>query len=138
MSQDNRLMAPRHGRVLVDTLGERDIAKLVAEATERLDPLMAEDQAFERHFGRFRRPDAAPRYPVDRWAREHIRWSEHEPGIIEAARFIRCFPDPADHAVVGEIARFCAERIEGEFATDKTLNVFRLRLLRRLESVGFC
>ncbi len=114
-----------------------EVDRLVDEAVARFERFTDRDAEFERRFGRWRRPEHLPRYPIERWANRLLRWSEHDPGIVEAAAFVRSFPDRADRTLVAEIARFCAEAIEGKFATDKTLNLFRLDLLRRLDAVGF-
>lgn len=115
--------------------GELD--RLADEAVARFERLTARDDEFTARFGKWRRPEHLPRYPIEAWANARITWSRDVSGIVEAAAFVRSFPDPADQVLVGEIARFCAEGIHGRFATDETLRIFRLDLLRRLDEVGF-
>lgn len=114
-----------------------EIDELVEEAVERFGKLTTRDDEFVKRFGRWRRPDCLPRYPIEDWAERMITWSRVDPGIIEAAPFVRSFPEKADRVLVGEIARFCAEAVHDKYATDTTLRVFRLDLLRRLDAVGF-
>lgn len=123
-------------RPVVDEVSERQLQQMAEEATERLRSLEGRDAEFTRQFGKWTRPDSAPKYPIERWAKE-VRWHPFGEGILDAAPFIRRFPDPADHAVVGEVARFVAEEYQGDFATDKTLRSFRVNLIRRLDAVGY-
>lgn len=110
---------------------------MVEEAVARLDPLVARDEEFLRRFGRWTRPSHAPKYPIETWANAWIRWDPRGDGIVDIEPFVRCFPDRADQVLIGEIARFVVEEVIGKFATDETLRVFRLSLLRRLDDVGF-
>jgi hypothetical protein len=110
---------------------------LVEEAVSRLDKLTDRDEEFLRRFGKWRRPEHLPKYPIEAWANTRIYWSDVEDGIVEAAPFVRSFPEKADRILVGEVARFCAEAIHGRFATDETMRIFRLDLLRRLDDLGF-
>jgi hypothetical protein len=114
-----------------------EIENLVDETVERFKKLTTRDEEFARRFGKWNRPEHLPRYPIERWANTLISWSRIEPGIVEAEPFVRAFPERTDRVLVGEIARFCAEGIHGKFATDETLRIFRLDLLRRLDEVGF-
>ena len=134
----------REGRIVVRPPGvnirdpgDGEIDSLVEEAVDRLGKLTTRDDEFGRRFGRWRRPEHLPRYPIEAWANRLITWSRVESGIIEAAPFVRSFPEKADRVLVGEIARFCAEAVHDRYATDTTLRVFRLDLLRRLDAVGF-
>lgn len=114
-----------------------EIDNLVEEAVERFTRLTTRDDEFTRRFGKWRRPDHLPRYPIEKWAQTRISWSRVDPGIVEATAFVRSFPEKTDRVLVGEIARFCAEGIYDKYATDETLRIFRLDLLRRLDEVGF-
>ena len=114
-----------------------DISNLADEAVDRLEKLMTRDEEFTARFGKWRRPEHLPKYPIEAWAHTRITWSRVDPGILEAAAFVRAFPEKTDRVLVGEIARFCAEGVFDKYATDTTLRVFRLDLLRRLDEVGF-
>lgn len=139
MSSDSgsRTVVRRPGVHLGRTPEPVEIENLVDEAVERFGRLTGRDEEFERRFGRWRRPGHLPRHPIETWANRLIRWSEFDPGIVEAAEFVRMFPERTDRVLVGEIARFCAEAIDGKHATDQTLRIFRIDLLRRLDAVGF-
>lgn len=131
----NRILVRR--RPVVDHLDERSLDRIVEEAVERFRPLEARDDAFTRHFGKWKRPDNSPTYPIERWVNTRICWHRCGDGIVDAELFVRAFPDKADKVLVGEICRFVVEEYEGKFATDDTLRAFRTNLLRRLDAVGY-
>lgn len=115
----------------------RRIDRLVEEAVARLEKLTDRDEEFRRRFGQWTRPSHAPKYPIETWAAAWVRWHPNLEGILDVEGFVKSFPDKADRVIVGEIARFVAEEYMDKFATDKTLNTFRIDLLRRLDDVGF-
>jgi hypothetical protein len=115
----------------------RAVDGLVEEAVERLSKLTDRDDQFLRRFGRWARPSHAPKYPIETWVTAYVRWDPRGDGVVDVEPFVKCFPERADRVVIGEICRFVVEEILGEFATDETLRVFRLSLLRRLDAVGF-
>lgn len=123
--------------VVVGDADPRRIDRLVEEAIARLEKLTDRDEEFRRRFGKWTRPGHSPKYPIERWAAAWVRWHPNLEGILDVEHFVRSFPDKADRVIVGEIARFVAEEYMDKFATDKTLNTFRIDLLRRLDSVGF-
>lgn len=114
-----------------------DVEHLVDEAVDRFEKLTTRDDEFTSRFGKWKRPEHLPKFPIEKWANELITWSRIDPGILEAASFVRSFPERTDQVLVGEIARFCAEAVFDKYATDTTLRVFRFDLLRRLDEVGF-
>lgn len=124
-------------RPVIDSVDPRALDAIVEEAVERFRPLEARDAEFARRFGKWTRPDTVPRYPVEVWAKTRIRWDPRGDGVVDAAAFVRTFPDPADRTIVGEIARFVVEEYEGRFATDETLRLIKTNLLRRLDAVGY-
>lgn len=131
---------PKYVRVrkpVIDYVEEGTLNEIVDEAVERFRKYASRDEEFVARFGRWRRPGHAPTYPVELWANRWIRWHPEMDGVIDVERFVRSFPDKADRVLVGEIARFVSEPSIGLFATDKTLNSFRIELLRRLDAVGF-
>lgn len=134
---DSKVVVRRPGVNLEREPEPGEVENLVDEAVARFERLTTRDEEFERRFGRWRRPGHLPRYPIETWANRLITWSPVDPGIVEAAEFVRSFPERADRVLVGEIARFCAEALDGKYATDQTLRIFRLDLLRRLDAVGF-
>ena len=131
-----KFMRVRPG-VIVAEADARQIDRLVEEAVARLTKLTDRDEEFVRRFGKWTRPEHTPKYPIEAWAEAHVRWHPNLEGILDVEHFVKSFPDPADRTIVGEIARFVAEEYMDKFCTDKTLNTFRLDLLRRLDVVGF-
>jgi hypothetical protein len=126
----------RPGVVVADD-DPRRIDRLVDEAIARLEKLTNRDEEFHRRFGRWTRPDHAPKYPIEAWAAAWVRWHPNLEGIIDVEHFVKSFPDKADRVIIGEIARFVAEEYVDKFVTDKTLKSFRIEFLRRLDAVGF-
>lgn len=134
--KSGKIVVHRPG-VLIGDPDPGAVDNLVDESVERLEKLTTRDEEFTARFGKWRRPEHLPRYPIEAWANVHVQWSRVESGILEAADFVLAFPEKTDRVLVGEITRFCAEGVHDEFATDKTLKIFRLDLLRRLDEVGF-
>lgn len=113
-----------------------DLPESIQHAIERvIGRNTTRDIEFDRHFGRFQRPDHLRQYPLEKLGRL-VRWGPGVDGIIDVSRFILSL-NPEDRRIAGEIARFTAEEFEGKPATDKTINTFRLQFLRRLDAVGF-
>jgi len=108
---------------------------LVDAAVCRFSRWTERDAEFKRRFGRWTRPSFARRYPLAEMKRL-IRWSTLDPEILDLAPFINEMLKE-DRRIAGEIALFVFEEFRDAFATDKTLNLFRLSYLRRLDTCGF-
>ena len=117
-------------------IGGVNVDQLVDEAVERLRQTEDRDAEFERRFGKWQRQSFARKYNLEHLANAAIRWLPELPGIIDVKPFLMQLA-PEDRRIAGEIARFVSEEYEGEFATDKTLNKFRLDFIRRLDVCGF-
>jgi hypothetical protein len=57
-------------------------------------------------------------------------------GIVDVAPFVRQLA-LEDRRIAGEVARFVVEAYAGRPTTDRTLQMIRLDLARRLEACGF-
>lgn len=110
------------------------ILDLAGELTERLVKHVARDREFENRFGRWRRPEFARRYPLDEM--KHLIRFSPDGQVLDAGPFVLALA-PEDRYVAADVARFTFEEFQDAPATDKTLNLFRLHLLRRLDVVGF-
>lgn len=108
---------------------------LVDLAVERLGKFTERDREFEARFGRWQRPSFARRYPLEEM-KNLIDWSRLDREILDLAPFVNALAKEDRH-IAGEVARFVYEEIESRPATDKTLNVFRLHYLRRLDALGY-
>lgn len=107
------------------------------EAVERLRRFTERDAEFagEMERRRWSRPGSAVRYDLD--ARKSlITWSAVDPNILDVKRFVRSFA-VVDRTTAAEVAIWVSEEFHGRFATDKTLNLIRLNILRRLDACGF-
>ena len=109
---------------------------VVEEATERLAVFTRRDAEFARRFGRWQRPDFMPRYDLER-LQALVRWHPDQVGVLDIEPLLRMLRCREDRKIAGEIARFVAEEFVDAPATDKTLGLFRLHLLRRLDACGF-
>jgi len=109
---------------------------IVEEAVERLGKFQTRDAEFEARFGKWTRPEFAKRYPLEAWVNKFIHFSPVEEGIIDVKPFLLRMA-PEDRRIAGEIARFVSEEVEGKWATDSTLKMFRLSFARRLDACGF-
>lgn len=108
---------------------------LVDLAVERLSRFTGRDGEFEARFGNWQRPSFARRYPLE-GMKELIHWSALDPEILDVAAFVNALAKE-DRYIAGEVARFCYDEIERAPATDKTLNMFRINYLRRLDALGY-
>lgn len=94
------------------------------------------DREFELAFGNWERPEFAPRYDLEKM-KHLIRWTPGVDGMLDVSSFVRMLRDETDKILAAEVAKFTAEEFDGEPATDKTLGLFRLHFLRRLDACGF-
>lgn len=108
---------------------------LVDMAVERLERFTGRDAEFESRFGNWQRPSFARKYPLGEM-KSLICWSTLDPEILDLARFVNALAKE-DRWIAGEVARFVYEEFERAPATDKTLNLFRLSYLRRLDALGY-
>jgi len=108
---------------------------VVDKLVERLEPYTARDREFEARFGRWRRPDFLRRYDLDRLGRL-IRYAPFDENLFDLAPLVNSLA-PEDRRIAGEVARFVYEEFEQKPATDKTLALFRVSYLRRLNALGF-
>ena len=108
---------------------------LVEKLVERLEPYTARDREFEARFGRWRRPDFLQKYDPDRLGRL-IRYAPFDENLFDLAPLVDSLA-PEDRRIAGEVARFVFEEFEAAPATDKTLALFRVSYLRRLNALGF-
>ena len=107
----------------------------IEKLVERLDPYTERDREFENRFGKWRRPDFLRRYDLERLGRL-IRYAPFDSELFDLAPLIGSLA-PEDRRIAGEVARFVFEEFETKPATDKTLAMFRLSFLRRLNALGF-
>lgn len=114
----------------------RRLSDVAEEAAERTTRFTRRDAEFAQRFGRWQRPDFMPRYDLERH-RHLICWHPHQEGVLDVDPFLRTLRLKEDRQIAGEIARFVAEEFFDKPATDKTLGLFRLHLLRRLDACGF-
>ena len=114
--------------------------RLAGDAVDKLAPFLAGDEEFEKKFGKWARPEHLPRYPLERWAKllgYGAPLNVQQDRVIEAEAFLACFPK-FERSIVARIVEFVYDEMASEKrAGDKTLNLFRLQLIRRLENVGF-
>lgn len=108
---------------------------IAEEGIERLAKHTHRDAEFASRIHNWMRPEGAPRYDLDR-RKSLIRWLPTEEGVLDVELFLRSL-QPPDRVKAAEVAMWVAEEFAAKPATDKTLNMFRLNLLRRLDACGY-
>lgn len=117
-----------------------DIDKITNLAIDRLlevhEKYDYKDRKFEELFGSFERPSFARKYNVKLLVNRYVNYSLYDESIIDVAPMIRSL-NKEDRYIVAEIVRFVYQYYDSKYATDKTLNLFKLELIKRLEDCGF-
>lgn len=105
------------------------------EVAERLSRFTERDQEFSAAMKKWERPQGAPRYNLD-VMKTLVRYHEADPQVIDVERFLQAL-HPRDRIAAAEIATWVSAPYINMWGTDKTLNMFRLEFMRRLDACGF-